>query len=92
MDALSVKLPRLLRAKLAEEARRRNVSQSAIVRESIEQALATASSEPRPLSCADIAGDLAGCFRSGRHDLATNKALLDSAMLESRPRAAKRRR
>ncbi|MCY4646947.1 MAG: hypothetical protein OXE73_08740 [Gammaproteobacteria bacterium] len=32
-------------------------------------------------SCAELAGDLVGAFRSGRKDLATNKELLRDAML-----------
>lgn len=32
-------------------------------------------------SCLELAGDLAGCFDSGRPDAATNRLLLEEAML-----------
>ena len=35
----------------------------------------------QPPSCAELAGDLVGAFRSGRKDLATNKELLREATL-----------
>ena len=92
MDLISVKLPASLRLKLAEEARRRNVSQSVIVRESIERALTEAGTSARTRKCSDLAGDLVGSVRSGRRDAATNKALLAEAILADYKRARKRRR
>ena len=35
----------------------------------------------QPPSCAELAGDLVGAFRSGRKDLATNQELLREATL-----------
>jgi predicted transcriptional regulator len=91
MELISVKLPPALRAKVAAEARRRNVSQSTIVRESLERSLegSTIRSEA---SCADLAGNLAGSFRSGRHDLSTNKKLLADAIVTEARRGRKRHR
>lgn len=92
MDLISFKLPASLRLKLAEEARRRNVSQSAIVRESIEHALSKGGAGARTRTCSDLAGDLVGSIRSGRRDAATNKALLAEAVFGDDKRARKRRR
>jgi len=92
MDAISVKLPPAVRRKLAAEASRRNVTQSVIVRESIERALAELPGTGEPASCADLVEDLAGSLRSGRNDLATNKALLERTILDGARRGAKRRR
>jgi len=92
MDAISVKLPAAVRRKLAAEASRRNVTQSVIVRESIERALADTRANGQPASCADLVEDLLGSLKSGRKDLATNKTLLERVMLEGAQRGAKRRR
>jgi len=92
VETISVKLPPAMRRKLAAEASRRNVAQSVIVRESIERALANSSNSKEPASCAEVAGDLIGALRSGRKDSATNKALLEKAMMQSDRRGSKRRR
>lgn len=76
MELISVKLPEALRAKVAREARRRNVSESTIVRESLEQTLAGATDGRSEASCAALAGDLVGSINRGRTDLSTNKRLL----------------
>lgn len=41
-------------------------------------------------SCTDLAGDLVGAVRSGRTDLATNRRLLEEAMLQDARRAPHR--
>jgi len=92
MEPISVKLPPAVRRKLAAEASRRNVAQSIIVRESIERALADSRNGKEPASCADLAGELIGVIRSGKKDSATNKALLEGAMIQSDRRGSKRRR
>ena len=81
MNALSVKLPAELHAALSKEARRRNVSRSSLVRELIANALRDRRGSP-PLSRADLTGDLLGAVRSGHSDLATNKRLLDEAVVQ----------
>ena len=91
MELISVKLPPALRAKVAAEAQRRNVSQSTIVRESLERAL-TGPSSRGEASCADLAGNLVGAFRSGRRDLSTNKKLLADAIASNGRRGRKRHR
>lgn len=91
MDLISVKLPPALRAKVAAEARRRNVSQSTIVRESLERVL-TGPTSRGETTCADLAGSLVGSFRSGRSDLSTNKKLLADAITSNARRGRKRHR
>jgi hypothetical protein len=91
MEFISVKLPPALWAKVAAEAQRRNVSQSTIVRESLERALTGPSSRGKA-SCADLAGNLVGGFRSGRRDLSTNKKLLADAIASNGRRGRKRHR
>ena len=80
MNPLSVKLPRELHTTLANEARRRNVTRSALVRDILADAL-DPGCRPRQPSFTELAGDLVGSFRSGRDDLATDKRLLHEAML-----------
>lgn len=91
MKLISVKLPEALRAQVAKEARRRNVSQSMIVRESLERALAGATAGRSEASCADLAGALVGSVHSGRRDLSTNKQLLADTIIAKR-RGRQRRR
>jgi hypothetical protein len=91
VELMSLKLPSGLRAKVAAEARRRNVSQSTIIRESLERSLATSTARAE-VSCADLAGNLAGSFRSGRRDLSANKELLTDAIIKNARRGRKRHR
>ena len=91
MNVLTVKLPDELHATLTSEARRRNVTRSSLVREIIESALVRAT-DAAPLSCAGLAGDLVGTFRSGRTDLATNRRLLDEAVVQDSNRGVTDRR
>ena len=81
MDLVSFKLPAELRRRLAEEARRRRVSQGAVIRESLQTALVDRPAARGELTCADLAGDLVGSFRGGPRDLSTNKRYLDEAIL-----------
>jgi hypothetical protein len=91
MELISLKLPSALRAKVAAEARRRNVSQSMIIRESLERSLASTATRDE-VSCTDLAGNLSGSFRSGRRDLSTNKQVLTDAVTRNAHRGRKRRR
>jgi hypothetical protein len=84
-------MPSALRAKVAAEARRRNVSQSTIVCESLERTLTVPASRGN-VTCADLAGSLVGSFRSGRCDLSTNKKLLADAIASNLRRGRKRYR
>jgi hypothetical protein len=91
MDGVSFKLPPTLRRRLAEEARLRRVSQSTLIRETLEAALLERPKARGELTCADLARDLIGSFR-GPGDLSTNKRYLDEAMAGGERRAKKRRR
>lgn len=92
MEGISVKLPTSLGNALAAEARRRNVTQSTIVREALARCLLDRPDGDHVPSCADLVRDLAGSVKSGRRDLATNKALLQAAVTADFRRGRKRRR
>jgi len=86
MSILTVELPRELHATLTNEARRRNMTRSSLVREIIENALIPGTTVATR-SCADLAADIVGAVRSGRTDLATNRRLLDEAVARDAHRA-----
>lgn len=90
MNALSVKLPNELSLRLANEARRRNIDRSTLVREILERTLVDGT-DTDPPTCADFAGDLVGSVASGRTDLATNSELLEQAVLADSFRATPHR-
>ena len=92
MEGISVKLPAPLGNALAAEARRRNVTQSTIVREALERCLLDRPHGDGGRSCADLVRDLVGSVKSGRRDRATNKALLQAAIEADFRRGRKRRR
>jgi len=75
MTTISLQVPDTLDSRLAEEAVRRRMSKSAVIRECVEKSL-PAPREDRPASCLDLAGDLAGCLE-GPSDIATNPSYLD---------------
>ena len=91
MNILTVELPGDLHATLTNEARRRNMTRSSLVREIIENALVVGTTTAAR-SCADLAGDLVGAVRSGRSDLATNRGLLDEAVAQDGQRSVTDRR
>jgi hypothetical protein len=83
METMSFKLPADLRARLAREARRRQVRQSTIIRESLERALGRSRVPARELTCADLAGDLIGSV-AGPRDLSVNPSYLERALTRRR--------
>jgi hypothetical protein len=87
---MSLKLPPDLRAWVAAEARRRQASQSEVVRRYLEEAR-KGSVAKHLLSCADLAPGLVGSME-GPRDLSTNKAYLKQAVLKGARRARKRAR
>lgn len=91
MDLISFKLPPVLRRRLAEEAGRRRVTRSAVIRECLETVLVDRPAARGELSCADLAGDLLGSFR-GPRDASANKRYLEEAILADANRGKKRRR
>ena len=71
MRTISLKLPDDLLTSLDNEARKRRVTKSRLVRESLEKALHQPLSS-RAVSCYDIARDLAGALKGLPKDLADN--------------------
>jgi Arc/MetJ-type ribon-helix-helix transcriptional regulator len=69
MRTISLKLPDDLLATLESQARKRRVTKSAVVRESLEKALNQQPSS-REVSCYDLARDLAGSIKGLPNDLA----------------------
>ena len=86
MNILTVELPGDLHATLTNEARRRNMTRSSLVREIIENALVVGTTDATR-NCTDLAGDLFGTVRSGRTDLATDRRLLDETVARDAHRA-----
>lgn len=76
MELIRLKLPARLKGKLAAEAKRRRVSQSVIVRESLQAALSYGPPQGKKGSCADLAGELLGIL-SGPRDLSTEQHYLE---------------
>ena len=91
MDAISFKVPPVLRRRLADEARRRRVSQSTLIRESLEAALIEQPGARGELSCADLAGDLIGSMR-GPRDASTNKRYLEEAIVADYTKRGRKKR
>jgi hypothetical protein len=91
VETISFKLPADLRARLEREAKRRQVRQSTIIRESLERTLGRVDGAKRELTCADLAGDLIGSF-AGPPDLSTNPKYLYQALAEDRARRRRKRR
>jgi plasmid stability protein len=75
MTTISLKLPATLIARLKVEARNRRKSQSAVIRECLEQGLSEKHSGRKP-SFHELAQDLCGSASSGTRDLATNSKYL----------------
>ena len=75
MSVLTCKLPLSLDDRLAELAKRRGVSKSALVREAIEAKIAreVISSRRRPANLIEALGESVGSIASGKRDLARNK-------------------
>ena len=74
MKSVTLKLPDLLHARLAAEARKRRATKSAVVNRALETLLpAVGDGHRRGMSCHDLARDLAGCCKGGPPDLSTNE-------------------
>ena len=90
MTTISLKLPEPLLQEVEAEARRRGLSKSALVRESLEISLRRQRAKKR-VSCLDLIGDLVGKFK-GPPDLSTNPKYLEEAVLADYDRDRKHRR
>ena len=76
MQTISLKLPDDLLAQLESEAKARRVTKSSLVRESLEKAFHR-DSRSGPVSCHDLARDLAGSVKGLPKDIATNPKYMD---------------
>lgn len=75
MSVLTCKLPSALDHRLADLAKLRGVSKSALVREAIEEKLIEEASSTRrpPANLLEALGDSVGSIASGKRDLGSNK-------------------
>jgi hypothetical protein len=73
---ISLKLPDHLLAQLESEAKAKRVTKSSLVRDSLERTLNKQKSSA-PVSCYDLASDLAGSIRKLPKDLAHNPKYMD---------------
>jgi hypothetical protein len=79
MTTMTLKLPEALRRGVEEEARRRGVPKSALVRECVEAMLRRKQGR-KPPTCLDLVGDLVGS-QPGPRDASANRRYLDKALL-----------
>jgi hypothetical protein len=91
MHTISLKLPPQLEHLVEAEARRRQISKSAVIRACVEEVLLKRPGSKRQLTCADLMGDLIGSL-NGPPDLSINKRYLEEAILEDFQRGRKHHR
>ena len=87
---MTLKLPETLRSGVEEEARRRGVSKSVVVRECVEAMLRRKQRQKLP-NCLDLVGDLVGS-QPGPRDASVNRRYLEEAVLADHGRARKKSR
>ncbi len=87
---MTLKLPETLRRGVEEEARRRGVSRSVLVRECVETMLRR-KQRHRPPTCLDLVGDLVGS-QPGPRDASVNRRYIEEAVLADHGRARKNSR
>ena len=76
MTTISLKLPEHLLEMLEKESRARGATKSSLVRECLENSLASMKTPGQP-HCYDLARDLAGSIKNLPRDLATNPKYMD---------------
>jgi hypothetical protein len=76
MAVISLKLPEDLDARLSEQAQRRHLSKSELVRRALTAFLQAPENPTAPPSAADLVADLVGCCEGGPADLSSNPAHL----------------
>jgi hypothetical protein len=79
MTTMTLKLPETLRRGVEEEARRRGVLKSVLVRECVE-AMLRSKQRRKPRTCLDLVGDLVGS-QPGPRDASVKRRYLDEAVL-----------
>jgi len=89
MQAISLKFPPDLDQLVEAEAKRRQMSKSAVIRTCVEEVLVKRPKAKRRISCADLAGPLIGSV-DGPSDASTNKKYLEEAILGDARRGQKR--
>ena len=87
---MTLKVPEALRRGLEEEARRRGVPKSVVVRECVEAMLRRKQRTKQP-SCLDLVADLVGS-QPGPRDASVNRRYLEEALLADHGRVRKRPR
>ena len=87
---MTLKLPEALRHGVEEEARRRGVSKSVVVRECVEAMLRRKQRGKQP-SCLDLVADLVGS-QPGPRDASVNRRYLEEALLADHGRTRKHSR
>ena len=76
MVTVTVKLPPALASQLTAAARKKRVSKSEVIRESLQKTLATGKERSRP-TVGDLVGHLAGKLKGAPPDLSTNKKYME---------------
>lgn len=84
---MTLKLPEALRQDVDEEARRRGVPKSVLVRECVEAVMRRRRSR-KSLTCLDLVGDLVGS-QPGPRGASVNRRYLDEAVLADHGRTRK---
>jgi len=81
MHTISLKFPPQLEHLVEAEAKRRQISKSAVIRTCVEEVLLKGPSSKRQITCADLMKDLIGS-QIGPSDASTNKRYLKEAILK----------
>ena len=90
MTTISLKVPEPLLQEVEAEARRRGVSKSTLIRESLESSLRRKRAKKR-VTCLELVADLVGKFK-GPPDLSTNPKYLEEAVMAEHHRERKHHR
>jgi hypothetical protein len=88
MHTISLKFPSQLEHLVEAEAKRRQISKSAVIRACVEEVLLKGPNSKRQITCADLMKDLIGS-QVGPPDASTNKQYLEEAILEDHYRGRK---
>jgi hypothetical protein len=88
MHTISLKFPPHLEVLVEAEAKRRQISKSAVIRACVEEVLLKRLDGKRQITCTDLMGDLLGS-QVGPPDASTTKRYLEEAILEDFQRGRK---
>jgi hypothetical protein len=88
MHTISLKFPPHLEVLVEAEAKRRQISKSAVIRACVEEVLLKRPYGKRQITCADLMGNLIGS-QVGPPDASTNKRYLEEAIVEDFQRGRK---